>query len=266
MKGYESLWDSVWNWEIPLAGMMRRRPLYPPADGADGVNTGVGAARRNEGRQYRTLRDNLAAVQATAVYHHTHEDGYFPITYVATTVHPGTINTLTNSSTVKKPVANFSLDGTNPVSSNDTFGDAADERIIDFFTGLGTNGLEFNTYDANTFATEIGTNKPLGIALRNLANFAGDPEGAFLPIQKTSGNQIHPDPILTMWGNFSNLRDTLKRLDDGTSYAKLSIADQSNLHTAAGTLGMLAYNISYLEKIQYCRPKTLPRRSQVYHL
>ncbi|MBW4679828.1 MAG: hormogonium polysaccharide biosynthesis protein HpsA [Microcoleus vaginatus WJT46-NPBG5] len=222
-------------------------PLYPPENGAAGVNPGLGNDRRNEGRQYRTLRDNLAAVQTTAIYHHTNQDGYFPTAYVATTVHPGTINTLTNSSTVKKPVANFAIATPNPFTGNQ-FGNDSDELIIDFFTGLGTNGLEFNTYDAANFATKLGTNQPLGKALRNLAYFAGDPEGAFLPVQETAGSQIHPDPKLTMWGNFSNLRDTLKRLDAGTSYASLSIADKSNIHTAAGTLGMLAYNISYLEK------------------
>lgn len=222
--------------------------LYPPrATDSPTWASPPNTDRRNEVRQYRTLRDNLAAVQATAVYHHTSDSGYFPIAYVATTVHPGTLNTLNDSATVRKPATPFDI-STGTIFTGTKFGDDDDERLIDFFTGQGTNGWEFETkYTPTSFASAIGKTQPLGIALRNLANFAGDRDGAFPPKQETSGSNVHPYPTLTMWGNFSNLRDTLRRLDTSTSYANLSIADQSNLHTAAGTLGMLAYNISYLQ-------------------
>ena len=53
-------------------------PLYPAND-----NT-----LTNLERQRRTLRDNLAAVQATAIYHYDF-DRDFPIATIATTAHPG---------------------------------------------------------------------------------------------------------------------------------------------------------------------------------
>lgn len=247
-------------------------PLNPQTNDSNATTgsapwaTAPNTDRRNEARQYRTLRDNLAAAQATAVYYYSfgdnsstenvNEGGYFPISYVATTVHPGTVNTLNNSSRVARPASAFKIT-TSPLFTGTEFGETSgntnDEFLIDFFTGQGTNGWEFNTtnstYNASNFATQIAADKPLGKALRNLAMFAGDTDGYFPPKQETSGTTVHPYPNLTMWGDFSNLRETLRLLDNvaGTTYDKLSIADKTNLHTAAGTLGMLAYNISYLQ-------------------
>ena len=96
---------------------------------------------------------------------------------------------------------------------------------------------------------------PLRIALTNLAYFAGDKFGAFPPRQDTNdsndnndavpsfGPAVHPYPYLTMWGDFSNLRRVIALMDGGTDYDDLSIADQTTLHTASCTLGMLAYNM-----------------------
>lgn len=80
-------------------------------------------------------------------------------------------------------------------------------------------------------------------ALTNLARFAGDTNGAFPPLQETATTAtvpVHPDPAITAWGNFSELR---RVIDSGVAYANLSIADKSTLHSAACTLGMLAFNI-----------------------
>ncbi|URD51561.1 hypothetical protein [Chroococcidiopsis sp. CCNUC1] len=188
-------------------------PLYPSSS----------TAITHETRQRRTLRDNLAAVQATAIYHHEKgNSGYFPAACLATTVHPGTATTLTRSK-------NF--------------------QIRDFFIGRGTNGWEYAppTASETDFASAIASTQPLGKVLRNLAYFAGDPDGAFPPKQETSGSTVHPYPYLTMWGNFSNLRRVVSKLDAGTAYADLSIADKTYLQTAGCTTGMLAGNISNAE-------------------
>ncbi|HIK53371.1 MAG TPA: hypothetical protein IGS17_21010, partial [Oscillatoriales cyanobacterium M59_W2019_021] len=129
-----------------------------------------------------------------------------------------------------------------------TFGDTADEMPIDFFTGRGTNGWEFAV--PNSFFANADVSK----ALQNLANFAGDPDGAFPPKQEPG--RIHPYPQLTKWGNFSNLRRTLDNNLD-------SLADQTNEHTAALTLGMLAYNLQYLEAFNY---KDAGNRDQIRKL
>jgi hypothetical protein len=191
-------------------------PLYPPDEFDD-----------NESRQRKSLRDNLAAVQAMAVYHKSGTDPDFPIACVALTAHPGTTKTITDSTT-------FTINDGKP----DT----------DFLTGKGTNGWEFNPPGGVTtgaaFEDKIDEDDdPLRIALSNLARFAGDPDGAFPPKQETVGNRIHPYPYLTMWGNFSNLRRVIDLLDSGVDYDELSIADRTTLHTAACTLGMLAYNV-----------------------
>ncbi len=239
-------------------------PLVPPIKttetGTNTTPTWAGTTRRNEARQYTTLRDNLAAAQATAVYHYTSDDkGYFPVAFVATTVHPGTVQTLQDSTKFSNPGTPFKTKAAASGGSGlfgDTFGNDKNEILTDFFYGKGTNGWEFNvvpgaTQTETAFQSAIASSQPLGKALRNLAYFAGDPDGDFPPKQETSGTTVHPYPYLTMWGNFSNLRETIRRLDAGTSYDNLSIADKSNLHTAAGMLGMLAYNISYLQDFDY---------------
>ena len=151
--------------------------------------------RKHELRQRRTQYDNLAAVQATTVYHYSDNSaGYDPLAVVATTVHPGTENTLRNSATFETITFNDSTGTTqnpNPVA-------------LDFFNGRGTNGWEFAPPTV-TDAT-IANSQPLGQALRNLAYFAGDYDssdntgGAYPPTQEAG--MVHPYPQLTMWGNF----------------------------------------------------------------
>ncbi|MBD1940484.1 hormogonium polysaccharide biosynthesis protein HpsA [Microcoleus sp. FACHB-68] len=249
--------------------------LYPP----NGENPNL-PARINEGRQYVTLRDNLAAVQTTAVYHHTFGDtagtpepegGFFPIAFVASTVHPATQKTLRDSTTFKNPTPFNTTTTYFGAGAQQQFGNDNNEILSNFFLGEGTNGWEFsvvpvpngtpspaNQTEATFEALVENQNSPLRRALNNLALFAGDPEGAFPPRQEPAppaANKVtHPYSNLTMWGNFSNLRETLGLL--GTNYQNLSIADKSTLHTAAGTLGMLGYNISYLQEFDYTTPTT----------
>jgi len=204
-------------------------PLYPP----------TGNPVTHEAQQRRTLRDNLAAVQATAIYHRTQSNGYFPVAFLATTAHPGTATTIQNST-----------------KFNSVFPTASTTFISNFFTGDGTNGWEYEVVPGageseSDFISRISGGQPLRLALQNLANFAGDytnanDSGAFPPSQQTSGNRVYPHPYLTMWGNFSNLKRALSLLDAGTPYLNLSIADKSYIHTAAGTVGMLAYNINQI--------------------
>ncbi|MFT0727768.1 type II secretion system protein, partial [Synechococcus sp. F70.1] len=82
---------------------------------------------------------------------------------------------------------------------------------------------------------------PLWTALTNLANFAGDPDGAYPPRQEEG--RIHPDPFITAFGNFSELRRAIDLVNRGTPVDQLSLADQTTLQTAGCMLGMLADNI-----------------------
>ncbi len=211
-------------------------PLYPPYRLND-------STRAHEERQRRSLRDNLAAVQATAVYHYsTSNNGLYPDACLATTAHPGSPYSLQQS-------VNFLPNQVlNP-----------NQPWFDFFYGKGTNGWEF-TPPAQGDWTNAGS--PMGIALRNLAAFAGDYNpatnqgGAFPPQQ---GTTIRPDPTLTMWGNFSNLRRAVDQMDGkiaglASGYTNLSPADQTYLHTAGCTLGMLAYNINQVQQFNPSNP------------
>ena len=197
----------------------------------------------NKQKQRVTLRDNLAAVQGMVVYQY--ESPEMPLACIANTAHPGTLATLRNSRT-------FNVS-------------AADKVKTDFFTGQGTNGWEFAfppAFDTEAeFGTELDSTKPLGIALRNLAYFAGDPKGgspSFTPVQDTT---VHPFIHQSMWGDFSVLRRIFNdELDNNlgwrssanppalttmaTRYAALSPADKSSLHSAACTMGLLAYNVN----------------------
>jgi hypothetical protein len=212
---------------------------YPVAPAANGV--------RHIDLQRRTLRDNVSAVQATAVYHSNgtfnESNPDFPIACLASTVHPGTLTTLRQS-------VNFlpTLFATGATGA--TVGGATDPMLMtDFFTGRGTNGWEFQPPSGSASAFESSVTNaasPLRIALTNLANFAGDPDGAYPPKQEAA--RIHPYPALTMWGNYSNLRRVLQKLESGTAYSSLSIADKTYLQTAACTVGMLAYNIEQIRK------------------
>jgi type II secretory pathway pseudopilin PulG len=184
-------------------------------------------SRPHEALQRRTSRDNLSAVQATAIYFH--ENGDAPVACLATTVHPGTAESLKNSATFRDV----------PFNTSDTLKN-------DFFTGRGTNGWEYN---APTSAT--GPNASQLIALKNLANFAGDPNGAYPPKQEIStSNIVHPFPLLTQYGDFSNLRRAIATLT-ASSYADLSIADKSYIDTANCSLGMLADEIKRLKDYNY---------------
>ncbi|MEB3357082.1 MAG: hormogonium polysaccharide biosynthesis protein HpsA [Synechococcales bacterium] len=242
--------------------------------------TGTGG-RCHEARQRRTLYDNLAAVQA-AVFYHAGQSGIsssaadswhdFPTACMASTVHPGTADTLINSSIyhelktgIEAFWTNSTIYKTSPVVSN-------------FLWGQGTNGWEYNpappgVTNETTFAAAIAANQPLGQALRNLAHFAGDPFGgtpSFTPTDNTaSGAKVHPYPLLSMWGDFSMLRRILAMIDglpgsqgnplddadvsttDSVAYDQLSPADKATIHSAACMLGMLAYNIGFLEKFEY---------------
>jgi type II secretory pathway pseudopilin PulG len=173
----------------------------------------------NEARQRLTLRDNPAAVQATAVYHYSHRDGRFPIACLATVAHPGSPWSLQRASTFPT-------------------GDQRTQLGINFFTGEGTNVWE---YDPEPMREQLRPGTPLWTALTNLANFAGDPDGAYPPRQEAG--RIHPDPFITAFGNFSELRRVIDTVNRGTAVDQLSLADQTTLQTAGCMVGMLADNI-----------------------
>ncbi|MEM7769838.1 MAG: hormogonium polysaccharide biosynthesis protein HpsA [Cyanobacteria bacterium P01_A01_bin.37] len=229
--------------------------------------------RCNEARQRRALYDNLAAVQSAVFYHSSGNDVTtadssrdFPTACMASTVHPGSSETLILSSAFKDlrtDIASFipttSTTYTNtPVMSN-------------FFMGTGTNGWEYDPVPptVNTeasYALALDENEPLGIALRNLAYLAGDPRAgtpSFPPVDNTADNLVHPYPWLSMWGDFSVVRRVLSQLDglsadegnprDGTGvpYSELSPADKATLHATSCMVGMLAYNIGFLEAFDY---------------
>ncbi|NJN31670.1 MAG: hypothetical protein HC824_15545 [Synechococcales cyanobacterium RM1_1_8] len=240
-------------------------PLYPPP--ADAAGAGGVAARRTEQRQWKTYRNNLAAAQSTGVYHYLLDGGKYPAACLASTSHPGSQQTIIASTTFDK------------------LSDSDNRPDVNFLNGKGTNGWEFYpplyggtgqvtsaslTTAREAFAAELGDgSSPLRIALQNLANFSGDPAGAFPAFQDQvggvnaanstlfrTGAQLdsgvgavtHPYPIHTMWGDFSNLRRALSELDAATGtgaekYEKLSLADQTTLQTAACTMGMVAYNV-----------------------
>ncbi|MBD1995740.1 hypothetical protein H6G00_03750 [Leptolyngbya sp. FACHB-541] len=197
------------------------------------------AGRCYEARQRRTLRDNLAAVQATAVYHRNSPD--IPLACVATTVHPGTSLTLDRGSTFEN------IFGTTDRRSRAGVSIGAPNffAVSDFLSGRGTNGWE---YTAPT-AADFSAGSPMMTALTNLAYFTGDPNGgapSFTPVQ--DDGEVHPQPMMTMWGDFSMLR---RLVATGVAYNdSLSLADKTTYHTAACTLGMLAHNINYLVRFE----------------
>ncbi|MEB3831289.1 hormogonium polysaccharide biosynthesis protein HpsA [Phormidium sp. CCY1219] len=205
-------------------------PLHPPDPSISITNLA---------RQRRTQWDNLAAVQATAVYHYDHgtSKGYQPVAVVATTVHPGTAETLQDSATFDniqfQTVDNTQFNAVAP----------------DFFNGRGTNGWEFEPPELNASVWK---------ALANLAYFAGDPNGAYPPLQ--AAGRVHPYPQLTMWGDFSNLRRIIESGNQtppsSGNAGDMSLADATTVHTAAAMLGMLAYNIDYLESYDYAGNQT----------
>ncbi|MFS8836583.1 type II secretion system protein, partial [Synechococcus sp. WC101] len=194
-------------------------PLVPPGDPNDPTKLQA-IFISNEARQRLTLRDNPAAVQATAVYHYSHEQGRFPIACLATVAHPGSPWSLQRASTFRNG-----------------------PQSINFFTGEGTNVWE---YDPTPMRGQLQPGTPLWTALTNLANFAGDPDGAYPPRQEPG--RIHPDPFITAFGNFSELRRVIDTVNRGTAVDQLSLADQTTLQTAGCMLGMLADNILRIEE------------------
>jgi hypothetical protein len=226
-----------------------------PWSGAGASNT-----RYNEARQRRTLWDNLASVQATAVYHAAYGGGSnidFPLACIATTVHPGTSNTIEKGSTFENLA--FGLPSNAITSTNLTrtinYSDPSNPLIIsDFFRGRGTNGWEFAPPPEADFSNPTSE---LRKALSNLAQFAGDPKGGTPSFPAPANTQYTPYPLMSMWGDFSMLRRVIGLLNAGT-YADLSPADKTTLHTAGCTLGMLAYNLDYLEKLPKVAPAGTP--------
>lgn len=229
-------------------------PLYPPHGAASTTIT-------HEARQRRALRDNIAAVQSTAVYHAAVSRDY-PVACLASTAHPGTPFTLRQSINF---VPTFLVNST-PGGLPDTAGGLASVSdtvlMTDFFNGRGTNGWEFDppSQTQSQFETDMNNpTSPLRKALKNLAQFAGDhvsdtQTGSFPPTQELPGGLVHPYPNLTMWGNYSNLRRTLAQLESGTAYSDLSPADKTYLQTAACTTGILAYNIDRVQRFDPRNP------------
>ncbi|WKT83245.1 MULTISPECIES: hormogonium polysaccharide biosynthesis protein HpsA [unclassified Thermosynechococcus] len=221
------------------------KPLDPPKG-----NT-ADDSRRNEFYQHRTLRDDLAAVQATAVYHYKargttvdssipdpftepypgqNTGGYEPIACLATTHHHGTPQTALRSIMFNQ------YDGIQDLPPN--------FRFFDFFTGRGTNGWEFEPPNF--------TNRQMIQAMENLVAYASDGvDGAFPPKQEIGGTTIHPNPDKTRAGNFSNLARALQLLEQRGSLSALSLADQSTIHTAGCMLGMLAHSVDTLKNLNY---------------
>lgn len=247
--------DGYWERRAVNGGMRivvgQRLELGDPLEPLDPFDSGSDNYPNHYERQRRTLRDNLAAVQATAIYHSAHddsEDGGTPYAALISTVHPGTPDTLERSATFDRLSFEFAVKSDYTSLFGSEFGDDDsnfEELPINFFRGYGTNGWEFEIH--NDF--ERGTNlqdPALRDALLNLAYFAGDPEGAFPPVQEEDA--IHPIPELTEWGNFSSLR---RALFDPQGTAEAQIADNSYIQTSAMLLGALAYNVSYLDAFDY---------------
>jgi len=198
------------------------------------------------------LRDNLAAAQSMAVYHRASSTPQFPIACVAAASHPGTSTTIADST-------RFDRAPDLPATSSS----GVPNVYTSFLNGKGTNGWEFNPPGPD--GTEAGfiqainnSGSNLNKALTNLAYMAGDRYGAYPPRQDSYASPAtaavpnlpvtHPLPELTMWGNFSNLRRIMNRLNGlqgeaNISYNALSPADKTTLHTAACTIQMLAHNL-----------------------
>ncbi|MBD2462852.1 hypothetical protein H6G89_17570 [Oscillatoria sp. FACHB-1407] len=209
----------------------------------------------NEARQRQTLWDNLAAVQAAAIYHSAAGPANrdFPIACLAMTTHPGTSTTLAKSATFE----NLLYMGQTP-NAYQLPGYSGVPIQTDFFRGRGTNGWEFAPPDEAAFRN---AGSPLMLALRNLATFAGDPLGgapSFTPVQDRN---VHPYPSMSMWGDFSMLRRVLD-LVSTNGYDSLSPADKTTLHTAGCMMGMLAFNIDYLENFDPLDPASNPNFPQ----
>lgn len=229
-------------------------PLYPPTVRPYPVPPSTGRLTHVDAHR-RTLRDNLSAVQSTAIYHsafaNNSDERDYPVACLATTAHAGTLTTL-RQSIIFRP---FNFQGTDSTISG--------SLLTNFFTGVGTNGWEFEppAGSLSNFRSAItNANSPLRIALQNLANFAGDYNaatgvgGAYPPTQEAQGsNIVHPHPALSMWGNFSNLKRALAELNS-RGYDAISVADKTYLQTAACDVGLLAYNIDQVQRFDPSNP------------
>ena len=218
-------------------------PLYPPTIAPYPIDKNESLLHLD--LQRRTLRDNVSAVQATAVYHSAINKDY-PVACLTNTVHPGTLSTLYQS--INFTPTRFADGTAGTIDLTDPKSGVSLQS--NFFTGQGTNGWEFSAPSGSAAAFETAMNSatsPLRTALQNLANFAGDPDGVF-PLAPTDTTVVHPYPALSMWGNYSNLRRVLGKLTAGTTYGDLSIADKTYLQTASCTIGVLAYNIDTIQK------------------
>ncbi|MEL6399708.1 MAG: hormogonium polysaccharide biosynthesis protein HpsA [Cyanobacteria bacterium J06626_4] len=216
-------------------------PLYAPTETNQTLIVNNTTRNRigkgvHEYRQQTALRDSLAAVQGMVIYHYDIDSGEFPAACMTLTAHPGTNQSVINSRTF----SNYPNTGV---------------LKTDFLTGTGTNGWEFQFPtafdDDSKFGTQLATTQSLGKAMRNLAYFAGDPNGgapSFPPVQDAFA---HPYPNMSMWGDYSMLRRILDGLDTGgyttAKYDALSFADKATLHGAACTLSLLGYNLNTLE-------------------
>ncbi|HEY9646657.1 MAG TPA: hormogonium polysaccharide biosynthesis protein HpsA, partial [Chroococcidiopsis sp.] len=223
-----------------FGGIAANEPLRPWASCPSN-----GSGRCQEARQRRSLWDNLPAVQATAIYHNASGAVDTPVACIISAVHPGTPGTLTNSATFQNLLTGI------PAAAFGTSGYGTTVPVVsDVFRGVGTNGWQYSVPADTQFV--LGT--PLMTALRNVATYAGDPNGgapSFTPVQD---DVVHPYPSMAMWGDFSMLRKVLDLVQSGTSFSNLSPADKTTLQTAACSLGMLAHNIDYLEKFNIDDP------------
>ncbi|MBW4652109.1 MAG: hormogonium polysaccharide biosynthesis protein HpsA [Kaiparowitsia implicata GSE-PSE-MK54-09C] len=234
-----------WGGPLPAlddVGLLREplRPFNSCTENYDSRNLNAANNNRcNESRQRRTLWDNLAAVQATVIYHSASGNPDVPLACLATTVHPGTAETLDRSSTFENLAYGFES------ALTGGFGTAQRRLISDFFNGRGTNGweYEFNTAWISQYSN---SNSAIRVALQNLANLAGDPRGGAPSFPPVQDGTVHPYPATSMYGDFSMLRRVLGLLNSGVSYANLSPADKSTLHTSSCMMGMLGHNIAYL--------------------
>ncbi|NJR59094.1 MAG: hypothetical protein HC769_09730 [Cyanobacteria bacterium CRU_2_1] len=209
----------------------KKEPLRPWENGCTGD-------RCNETRQRKNMWDNLAAIQATAVYHGSSGSRDYPVACLATTVHPGTAATLDKSATFENLALGF---------DTAIAGYPSGSIISDFFRGRGTNAWEFSI-PPRLEDDFTNPSSDLFKALSNLAYFTGDPDGgapSFPPVQDET---VHPHPSMTMWGDFSVLRQVLAKV---MGNERLSPADLTTLHTSGCMLSMLAYNLDYLEKLDY---------------
>ncbi|AFY60663.1 hormogonium polysaccharide biosynthesis protein HpsA [Synechococcus sp. PCC 6312] len=244
--------DGYWERRARAEGLRlivgQRLEVGKPLDIPNAWTTG----RANEFMQHRALRDNLAAVQGTVLYHYkgvgavtgaatadsTLSDpiggsytnnttgGYAPMACIASTHHGGTPQTHLRS-----------------IRFNEYRGvtGITDTVFPDFLTGRGTDGWEFNPPSINTNMLQ---------ALTNLTSFSADRSisgsrymGAFPPVQEAAGGTVHPNFANITHGDFSNLYRALQLGDIST----LSMADQSYIQSAACGVGMLAYNLDILQ-------------------